>query len=235
MEDLKKQAAMAAVDYVKSGMKLGLGTGTTVKYAIEEIGRLLKTGELTDISAVPSSESTRFLALESGIPLTELDGNVPLDLYIDGADEVDFSLNLIKGGGGALTREKILSASSEYSIIVVDESKISESLGDKWSVPVEVMPFGAGLVKSFITEMGFTFTQRQNKMNNSAFITDNGNYIFDVKTGPIENPGELDSYLNYCPGIIEHGIFPDMTDLLIIGTEEGVKQIVPEQEDLQEE
>ncbi len=235
MEELKKKAALAAVDYVKPGMKLRLGTGSTVKYAIEEIGRLLKTGELKDLTAVPSSEATRFLALETGIPLIELEGNVPLDLYIDGADEVDYSLNLIKGGGGALMREKILASSSEYSIIVVDESKISENLGDKWSVPVEVMPFAAGLVKKFLTEMGFTFKQRQNKSNNSAFITDNGNYIFDVKTGPIEDPAELDSYLNYCPGIVEHGIFPAMTDLLIIGTEEGVKQIIPEQEDLPEE
>lgn len=235
MDDLKKQAALAAVDYVKSGMKLGLGTGTTVKFVIEEIGRLIKLNELTEISAVPSSEATRFLALESGIPLTELDGNVPLDLYIDGADEVDYSLNLIKGGGGALTREKILASSSEYTIIVVDESKISENLGDKWSVPLEVMPFGTGLVKSFLKEMGFTFTQRQNEKNDAAYITDNGNFIFDVKTGPIEDPADIDSYFNYCPGIVEHGIFPNMTDLLLIGTEEGVKQIVPEQEDLQDD
>jgi ribose 5-phosphate isomerase A len=151
---LKQKAAERAVDFVQSGMVLGLGTGSTTRFALEYIGLRIKTGQLRDIVGIPSSFQTEKIAKELGIPLTNFDEHQEIDLTIDGADEVDLHLNLIKGGGGALLREKILAQSSRRNIIIVDEHKLSPKLGTHWPLPVELIPFAIKPVANYITSLG---------------------------------------------------------------------------------
>ncbi len=219
-EELKKEAALKAVDFVKSGMIVGLGTGSTTKYAVEEIGRKLREGELSNIIGIPTSEATAELANSLNIPLGKLEEYPHIDLTIDGADEVDDNLNLIKGGGGALLREKIVAQASEKEIIIVDETKLSTHLGEKWALPIEVVKMAVTTESEFLKSIGGTPSLRGG--SSSPFVTDEGNYILDTNFGIIENPVELSKKLNERAGIVEHGLFINLCSQLVIASKDGI-------------
>lgn len=222
MSELKKKAAEKAVEFVRSGMVLGLGTGSTTYFALVKIAQLLKNGELTNITGVPSSVQTETQAAELGIPLTTLEKNPDIDLTIDGADEIDRNMNLIKGGGGALLREKVLAQASKKEIIIADSDKYSDFLGEKWHIPVEVLKFALETERNFIEAIGGKVTVRVNA-DKSVFTTDEGNVILDCDFGIIEDPAEIAVKLERRAGIVEHGLFVDIADTVIIAAEEGIK------------
>jgi len=224
LNKLKNKAAVEAVKNVESGMVLGLGTGSTANFAIREISRLLKEGTLKDILGIPSSNQTEKLALELGIPLISFDQKSEIDLNIDGADEVDPNLNLIKGGGGALLREKIIAQSSTRNIIVIDEQKMSQKLGTKWAVPVEIIEFSYKPTAKYLEDLGAEVTLRKNQ-NGKIFKTDQGNIIADCNFGQIENLNELNQALNGKAGIVEHGLFIGITDEVIIGKPDTIEYL----------
>ena len=211
---LKKTAAEKAVEYIEDGMVVGLGTGSTVYYAIVKIAELLKSNSLKNIFCIPSSNSTEELARKLEIPLTDFNEHQSIDLTIDGADEVDEQLNLIKGGGGALLREKILAQASNKFIIVVDESKLSKKLGEKFFLPVEIFPFAEKPEKNFLEKLGAKVKKRKN--NSQCFYTDQNNIILDSKFEFIEDPFSLGKTLDSRAGIAGHGLFNGMADLLIV-------------------
>ena len=184
VEDLKRAAGERAADWVQSGMRVGLGTGSTAIFATRRIGALLASGELTDVVAIATSRATEQEARRLGIPL--LDESIPeeLDVAIDGADEVDPSFNLIKGGGGALFREKIVAEASQAFVVVVDESKLSKALGTRHALPVEVSQFGWKSQEAFLLELGLTPKLRLGS-SGEPYVTDQGNWILDCATGPI--------------------------------------------------
>ncbi len=224
LNKLKNKAAVEAVKNVESGMVLGLGTGLTANFAIREISRLLKEGSLKDIVGIPSSNQTENLALELGIPLISFEQKSEIDLNIDGADEVDPDLNLIKGGGGALLREKIIAQSSIRNIIVVDEQKMSQKLGTKWAVPVEIIEFSYKPVAKYLEDLGAEVALRKNQ-NGEIFKTDHGNIIADCNFGQIQDLNELNKALNSKAGIVEHGLFIGITDEVIIGTPDTIEYL----------
>lgn len=215
--DEKKRAALKAVEWVKDGMIIGLGTGSTSYYAIEAIGKLVKEGH--DLVGVPTSRNTERLANEFGIPLVSLENIGHIDLTIDGADEVDPKIRLIKGMGGALLREKIVASISSTEIIAVDDTKLVQVLGTKSPLPVEVVPFGHRRTKDAIEKFGCKAILRG---GDSPFVTDSGNYIYDCRFAGIENPGELEKMLNLTPGVVENGLFIDLATRVVIGTKDGV-------------
>jgi ribose 5-phosphate isomerase A len=219
--ELKAQAAEKAVEKVESGMVLGLGTGSTTYHALVKISKLLKDGSLKNIKGIPSSKQTQKQAEGLGIPLTTLDENPQIDLTIDGADEVDEELHLIKGGGGALLREKVLAQASKYEVIVVDESKLSKHLGEKWKVPIEIIRFSQKSVEKFLESLGAEVHLRHKE--GKIFITDEGNIILDADFGIIEYPDELADNLNAKAGIVEHGLFINLADEVISAGENGIK------------
>lgn len=221
---LKKEAALKAVEYVQSGMVLGLGTGSTVFFVLEKLGELIRSKTLNNIVGIPSSEQTAKLANEFGIPLTTFTEYQKLDLTIDGADEVDSQLNLIKGGGGALLREKVLAQNSDKLIIVVDESKISQFLGEKWHIPIEVIPFAAEVEKGFLESIGAKVKIRETE-NGEIYRTDENNFILDSNFGVIADPAALAEKINERAGIVEHGLFYGMTDLVISASKNGIVEI----------
>jgi ribose 5-phosphate isomerase A len=216
--ELKKLAAERAVQFVEDGMIVGLGTGSTAEFAIRRLGALTKEGR--SIKAIPTSQRAKKLAMELGIPLIDFDETVTLDVTIDGADEVDSNLNLIKGGGGALTREKIVAYHSKRQIIVVDESKIVKRLGADFPVPVEVVKFAWAATKKSLEELGCTAQLRT--IMNEKYITDNGNYILDCDFGPINNPEALEKDINAIPGVVENGLFIGLVDEVIVGSRQGL-------------
>ncbi len=220
-DELKKKAAEKAVEYIESGMVVGLGTGSTTRFAIEKIGELLKENLLKDIVCIPTSSDTEKLANQLEIPLTDFSQTTKIDVTIDGADEVDAQLNLIKGGGGALLREKIVAQATSKEIIIVDEGKLSEKLGEKWAVPIEVVKFAAGVEMEFLKSIGGKPVLR--KVNGKPFITDEGNYIVDTNFGVIENPGNLADKLNKRAGIVEHGLFIGLTSNVVVAFKEGIE------------
>ncbi len=220
-EELKKAAAFRAVAMVATGMVLGLGTGTTTRFALLELARRLKSGELKDIVGIPSSLQTEQIALSEGIPLTDLENHPRIDLTIDGADEVDDELNLIKGGGGALLREKVLAQNSSQNVIIVDQSKISHQLGKKWAVPVEVLPFALGSEKQFLTDLGAEVSLRT-LPDGQPFRTDQDNLILDAAFGTIREPEKIARAMEQRAGIIEHGLFLGLATRVIIASEEGI-------------
>lgn len=225
-DEQKKAAAEAALLHVKSGMKLGLGTGSTAKHFVDGVGRLAKQGY--DLTCVPTSEATRKQAESLGIKLSTLDETPLLDLTVDGADELDDNLNLIKGGGGALLREKIVATSSKKMLVIADASKHVKTLG-AFPLPIEVVPFGLkatvwkidAAFRHMKLEGAMTLRQRDGK----AFVTDNGNLIIDCAVKRIENPQLLAALLSGIPGVVDHGLFIGIAAEAILGTPDGVKTI----------
>jgi len=216
---LKQQAAEAAVEFVKSGMVVGLGHGSTAAFAVSRIAELLRDGRLRNILGVACSRQVDDEAKQLGIPLTTLDEYTSVDLTIDGADEVDPDLNLIKGGGGALLREKLVAQASRREIIVVDESKLSPALGTHCPVPVEVVVFGWQVQVAYLESLGARPILRQ-KSDGTWFKTDQGNLILDCHFGPIQDPTHLATRLSERAGIVEHGLFLGLaTDVIVAGRE----------------
>jgi ribose 5-phosphate isomerase A len=218
----KEEAAKRAVQFVQSGMKVGLGTGSTAIFATRRIAELLKTGELTDIVAFATSKATAEEAVRLGIPMLPDDLPEDLDVTIDGADEVDPEMNLIKGGGGALLREKIVAQVSKREIIVVDETKPSPRLGTHWPVPVEVIPFGWRSQARYVESLGAKYTIRNNHKG-TQFVTDSGNMILDCHFGPIVDARQLADALAKRAGIVEHGLFIGLATDLIVADASGVQ------------
>ena len=213
----KQIAARRAVSYIKEGMLLGLGTGSTAALAIELIGIMVREG--FPLTAVASSVQTTKLALDSGIPIVKFSQVNRIDLYIDGADEVDPQLNLVKGGGGALLREKILAFHSTAFLVIVDDAKQVPQLG-RFPLPVEVVPFANDLTKRQLEKLGCTTTIRSDQ--GLPFITDNGNLIMDCAFQLIPDPERLHHALKQIPGVVEHGLFLNtLTNRVIVGHSDG--------------
>jgi ribose 5-phosphate isomerase A len=208
----KKLAGEAAADLVKSDMVVGLGTGSTVAWTIKRLGERVKEEGL-DFYGVPTSYQAENLAVASGIKLTTLNQHPELDLAIDGADQVDANLFVIKGGGAAHTREKVVACSAKKFVIVADESKFVERLNHP--VPVEVLPFAARLVEQRLKDMGGVPVLRLGKMKDGPVITDNGNFVTDVDFGIIEDPKALAMKIRIIPGVVEHGIFDNLDELYL--------------------
>lgn len=221
-DDLKRAAAEASLMYVKDGMVLGLGTGSTVRYVLEGLARKVADGGLL-VSGVPTSLATAEAAKRLGIPLTSLEEHPILDLAIDGADEVDPRLDLIKGLGGALFREKIVAAAARKLVIVVDESKLVPRLGTKAPVPVEVHPFGWRTTQARLEALRAEAGLRVR--DGEPFRTDNGNRILDARFGPIRSPAKLASAIDAIPGVVGHGLFLKMADLVLTASAAGVRTL----------
>ncbi len=224
IEAHKESAALKAVEFVESGMIVGLGFGSTAVYAVREIARKLSEGELDGILGVPTALSVEQEAQELGIPLTTLDDNPQVDLTIDGADEVDPQLNLIKGGGAALLREKIVAQASRREIIVVDESKLSDHLGTRFALPVEVLPFGWAPEAAYLESLGASVALRMTA-NGEPSVTDQGNWLLDAEFGPIEDPGALSDQLDRRAGVAAHGLFLGLATDLIVAGSDGVRHV----------
>lgn len=215
--DQKRNAAAAAMEYVQNRMLLGLGTGSTVEFALRFLSRRIKQG--LKITGVPSSKATARLARRLRIPLVADEGAFKkIDLTIDGADEVDAQLHLIKGGGGALTREKIIASRSDRVIIIVDEKKLVQQLG-KFPLPVEVLSFGWQSTAALLRELGARVRLREKERK--AMRTDNGNYILDCNFRGIAAPATLAAQIKALTGVVEVGLFPGLADLVIIGKRDG--------------
>ena len=222
-EEAKKRVALQAVKHVDDGFVVGLGSGSTAAYVIKELGRLVCEDGLR-ILGVPSSSQASLLAVESGLPLTSLDEHPVLDLVIDGADEVDKKLDMIKGGGGALTREKIVASSAKHVVIVADETKLVEKLG-AFKVPVEVLPFGLAKATAEIKELGGKPVLREGKGKVGAVVTDNGNYIVDADFGLIDDAQDLSQKLKLIAGVIETGLFVGLADTVYLGKQDGILKL----------
>jgi ribose 5-phosphate isomerase A len=222
-EEAKRRAALAAVQHVKDGFVVGLGSGSTAAYVVEEIGRLIREEGLK-VLGVPSSSQAMVVAVQSGVPLTTLDEHPVLDLDIDGADEIDGKLNMIKGGGGALTKEKIVASASKQVVIVADETKLVEKLG-AFKVPVEVLPFALATTTAAIKKLGGKPILRESKGKVGAVVTDNGNYILDVDFGLIPDAEELNQRLKLVPGVIETGLFIGLADVAYLAKPDGILKL----------
>ena len=225
-DDEKKQAALAALDHVEGGMRLGLGTGSTAAHFVSGLGERVKAG--LNVICVPTSEATRLQAEQLGIRLTSLNETPVLDLTVDGADELDGQLNLIKGGGGALLHEKIVASSSRRMIVIADHSKRVETLGT-FPLPVEVVPFGwrstGERLKEAARSAGAQGPVTLRVRNGKPFVTDSGNLILDCAFGRIGDAMALSAALSITSGIVEHGLFIGMADLAIIGTASGIETV----------
>ena len=218
-ERLKELAAEKAVEEVQSGMILGLGTGSTIYYALLKLGQMVKVG--LDIIGIPTSEQTSQIAEEQGIRLSTVMENPVIDLTIDGADEVDPSLNLIKGLGGALVREKIIAHASNRLVIVADESKIVDYLGAKVPLPVEVVQFGWESTQMALNQICQRSVLRQ--VDDQTFRSDNGNFILDCYFDQISDPKQIEIRINGIPGVVDNGLFVGRADRVIFGTADGIQ------------
>ena len=225
-KEMKINAAREALSYVEDGMKLGLGTGSTVDEFLILLSEEIKNG--LNICGVVTSEKTKNLSNKLSIPLTTLEKVNKLDLTIDGADEIDNDLSLIKGGGGALLREKIIAFSSNELLIIADESKLVDKLGD-FKLPVEVSPYEHDVtslrIMDKLNKIGYKGSISLRKDNQNIFITDGGNYIYDLSIGLISEPNIVENILNLIPGVFENGLFINLTKKVIIGNKEGVRII----------
>jgi ribose 5-phosphate isomerase A len=221
--NLKQQAARQALTYVRNGMVLGLGSGTTAGYFIELVAESLRSGRLREIVGVPTSEAAANRARTLGIPLTTLADHSCIDLDVDGADEVDPDLNLVKGLGRALLREKIVAMQAERFVIVVDESKLVPRLGTRAPLPMEVVPFGAELHVRWLNDLGCQ-AQLRRESDGSLVVTDNGNYLIHTRfRDGIADPHALARLLADRPGIVEHGLFLKMATSVIVAGPNGVR------------
>ncbi len=221
-DQLKQQAAAAAVEFIESGMVIGLGAGSTAYQALLQIAEAIRAGTLVDVVGVACSKQVAVDAERLGIPLATLDDHPIVDLTIDGADEVDPALRVIKGGGGALLYEKIVARSSRREIIIVDVSKLSPVLGTNWAIPIEVIPFGAGAQWRFLEGMGASVSLRQTK-DGATFYTDQRNLILDADFGPIADVESVAQTLNNRAGIVEHGLFLGLVTDLIVASPDGIR------------
>jgi ribose 5-phosphate isomerase A len=224
-QTLKQMAGEYAVRFVESGMVVGLGHGSTAIYALRKIAVLLGSGELQDIAGIACSLEVEHQARALGIPLTTLEAHPVIDVTIDGADEVDPACNVIKGGGGALLREKIVAQATRREIIVVDASKLSQKLGTTWAVPVEVVPFGWQTQGTFLTSLGGK-PEIRCAADGSLFKTDQGNLILDCDFGPMDDLAGLDRALAARAGIVAHGLFLGLVSDVIIARTGGVEHTV---------
>jgi len=221
----KQKAALEAAKHVKDGFIVGLGSGSTAAFAIEALGERMKT-EGIHLMGIPSSYQAFQVAVEQGIPITTLEEHPVIDVTIDGADQLTPELYLIKGGGAALAREKIVASASKINLIIADQNKKVPYLGANGQfVPVEVIPFALSPVKRKLTEMGGKVTVREAKGKLGPIITDNGNIVFDVVFGEIKNPAELAVSVKMIPGVAETGFFVGLTDIAYLGTAVGVEKI----------
>ena len=220
IEELKRQAAERAVEYIQSGMVVGLGTGSTAVFAVRRIGELLAEGRLQRIVGIPTAEVTAREAERAGIPLGTLDDHPVVDVTIDGADEIDPHLNLIKGLGGALLREKIVAAASRRLIIIADDSKRVEQLATRAPVPVEVIQFARRPVADYLASLGVQVVERCK--DGERFITDEGNLILDCHFPGLPNLSEIAQLIRAQPGVVEHGLFLGMATEAIVAGERGV-------------
>jgi ribose 5-phosphate isomerase A len=225
LQQFKQAAADAAVGLVESGMIVGLGTGSTAKLAVEALGKRIRDG--LRIVGIPTSEYTAQQARGEGIRISSLAEHAEIDLTIDGADEIQRgTLNLIKGGGGALLREKVIASSSRRLIIIADETKLVDWLGAHFAVPVEVVQFEWQATERKLRKLGAHTTLRPGP-NDGPFVTDSGNFIVDCSFPPIEAPAALDQQLNGVVGVVEHGLFLNMTSQAIVAGQDGVKVLLP--------
>jgi ribose 5-phosphate isomerase A len=219
-DELKKLVGEEAAAYVKDGMKIGLGSGSTMYYTVKALGERVKEG--LQIAGIPTSNITAEWAEEFGIPLTDFSEVTQLDLAIDGADEVDSDLHLIKGGGGALLREKIVADAAEKLLIIVDESKMVPQLG-KFPLPIEIVPFGWEGTVEKVAQLGVSPVLR--KKEGEVFVTDNGNYILDIPYEKIDDPVTLHDQLKSIVGVVETGLFVHMADEVLVGEDGKVKRV----------
>ncbi len=224
-EDQKKAAAIAALEYIKPGMKVGLGTGSTANHFITALAEKVKQGGL-DIECVATSRQSYKLAADLGLKMTNLDNQPRLDVCVDGADEFDGNFQLIKGGGGAMLIEKIVATSARHMIVIADETKKVSALG-KFPLPIEVVPFGVNAT-AWKIERALRILNLKGSMvlrlkNGKPFETDSGNVIIDASLGHIPEPGRLSALLNSIPGVVEDGLFVDICGIVLMGTKDGVK------------
>jgi len=219
MDEPKRRAAESALELIRDGQVVGLGTGSTAKFAIEGLGRLVRAG--LSVRGVPTSIATERMARELGIPLVDLNEVTVIDITLDGADEIDPDFNMIKGGGGALTREKLVALASRKRVILVDESKLVSKLGQSRLLPVEVLPFSRTLTARLLTGLGCVASTR--RQGEGEFVTDNGNHILDCAFGPIDDVPSLEKRIKLLPGVIECGLFVGIADTIIIGFDNRVE------------
>jgi ribose 5-phosphate isomerase A len=223
-DDAKKRAALEAVTLVAEGQVVGLGTGSTAYYAIEELGRRIREDGL-NVRGISTSEESTSLAERFGVPLTSLNKHPRVDVAIDGADQVDGELNLIKGMGGALTREKIVDSTARSFIVIVDRTKVTKRLGVGQVVPVEVLPFATEVVMQRVRALGGDPRLRR-VTETTPFVTDNGHYVLDVDFGAIEDGEALEKAVKMLPGVIEVGLFIKLAHIVFVGYEVGVEKRV---------
>ena len=218
--EAKRLAARAALELLPGSGVLGLGSGSTAKIFIDEVGALVKAG--ARYTGVPTSDGSRRQAEALGIPLLGDRGPWTIDVCVDGADEVSGDLDLIKGGGGAQTREKIVNHASKTNVIIVDESKISRRLGEKWPVPLEVLGFG---VEATVAALGSFGKVTLRQKDGAPWMTDSGNFLYDLHAGVIESPAELDTALLAIPGVVETGLFVGRASVVIVAGPDGVRKL----------
>lgn len=225
---MKQEVGKAAANLVKSNSIVGLGTGSTTAYAIQFIGERLKSGEIKDIVGVPTSFQAEVLSKQYGIPLTTLDAIDRIDIAIDGADEVDPQKNLIKGGGAAHTREKVVDYLANQFIVVIDSGKLVDKLGSVFAVPVEVIPMAVTPVMNALAKLGGKPELRMGVKKAGPVVTDQGNLVVDVKFEDLPDPVNLEKTLNNIPGVLENGIFVNCADKVLIGEVKDGKPVVRE-------
>ncbi len=223
-EEAKKRAASEAVKHVQNNFIVGLGSGGTTAYIIKELGEKIRTEGL-QIVGVPTSNQAMMLAVSCGVPLTTLNEHPRLDLALDGADQIDRVLNLIKGRGGALTREKIVASAAKQVVIVADETKLVDKLGTNHAIPIEVLPFALPTVIVKLKALKGKPILREGGGKVGPVVTDNGNFIVDVDFGPVNNVKELDFQLKLVSGVIETGLFIEMADFVYLGKPDGVEKL----------
>ncbi len=219
----KQRAACSAAQEVQSGTRIGLGSGSTVNLIAAALGDRLRRGDLQDITVVVASRWTEAAAREAGLTIATLEATPELAIAMDGADEIDPQRNMIKGGGGALLRERIVLRAARQRLIVGDESKLVQTLGEHWALPVEVVQFGWKVADAALRRLGVE--PRLRMEGDSVFVTDEGNYILDCPFGLINDPIALDRELRPLPGVMDHGLFLGLADRVLLGTDDGLREL----------
>jgi ribose 5-phosphate isomerase A len=220
-DEVKRRAAEAALEFLPEAGVIGLGTGSTTRFFIEAVGKLVQKGRR--FSGVPTSQQSRALATQCGIPLLDDTGPWQIDLCVDGADEVSATLDLIKGGGGAHTREKVVNFAAKTNVIIVDESKLSQRLGERRAIPIEVLVFGHLTTLRALHAFGQPALRRN--PNGAAVLTDSANYIYDVAVPPMSDPKAIDRALREVPGVVETGLFCGRADRVLVAEAHGIRSL----------